>query len=119
MRLRQDRCAEIASSLTFTTLLSIVPIIMITLTMFTAFPVFEDFSNEIKNFLLKNMMPDKAGSIITRYMQQFAESAAKLTTVGIILLASTALLMMMTIDKAFNTIWRVTRPRPLLKRLVV
>jgi len=119
MRLKQDRCAQIASSLTFTTLLSIVPIIMIALTMFSAFPVFQDFSNQIKEFLLNNLMPDKAGSVITRYMQQFAESAAKLTTVGIVLLASTALLMMLTIDRAFNTIWRVSRPRPLIKRLVV
>jgi len=118
-RFNQDRCAQIAASLTFTTLLSIVPLITIALTMFSAFPVFEDFSIEIKTFLLNNLMPDKAGSVITRYMQQFAESAAKLTAVGIALLASTAMLMMLTIDKAFNTIWRVSRPRPLLKRLVI
>lgn len=29
------------------------------------------------------------------------------------------MLMMLTIDTAFNVIWRVTRPRPLAKRLVV
>lgn len=118
-RFNQERCAQIAASLTFTTLLSIVPLITIALTMFSAFPVFQDFSNEIKSFLLNNMMPDKAGTVITRYMQQFAESAARLTTVGIVLLAGTAMLMMLTIDKAFNTIWRVSRPRPLLKRLVI
>ncbi len=117
-RFREDRCAQIASSLTFTTLLSIVPLIMIALTMFSAFPVFQDFSSEIRSFLLNNLMPEKGGSVITRYMQQFAESAARLTTVGIVLLASTAMLMMLTIDKAFNTIWRVKRPRPLIKRLV-
>jgi len=119
MRFNQDRCAQIAASLTFTTLLSIVPMIMIAVTVFSAFPVFEEFSLEIKTFLLNNMMPDKAGGIITRYMQQFAESASRLTTVGIALLASTAMLMMLTIDKAFNTIWRVSRPRPLIKRLIV
>ena len=118
-RLREDRCAQVASSLTFTTLLAIVPIIMIALTVFSAFPVFQDFSNEIKNFLLNNLMPDKAGNVISRYVQQFAESATKLTTVGIVLLASTALMMMLTIDRAFNSIWRVSRPRPLLKRLIV
>ncbi|MBI5430762.1 MAG: YihY family inner membrane protein [Nitrosomonadales bacterium] len=118
-RFNQDRCAQIAASLTFTTLLSIVPLITIALTMFSAFPVFQDFSNEIKTFLLNNMMPDKAGSVITRYMQQFAESATRLTTVGIVLLAATAMLMMLTIDKAFNTIWRVSHPRPLFKRLIV
>ena len=118
-RFNQDRCAQIAASLTFTTLLSIVPMLMIALTVFSAFPVFQDFSGEIRAFLLNNLMPDKAGGVITRYVQQFAESATKLTTVGIVLLAATAMLMMLTIDKAFNSIWRVSRPRPLLKRLII
>lgn len=119
MRFREDRCEQIAASLTFTTLLSIVPLITIALTMFSAFPVFDDFSNEIKAFLLDNLMPDKAGSVITRYMQQFAESATRLTAVGIVFLTVTAMLMMLTIEQAFNVIWRATRPRPLIKRLVV
>lgn len=119
MRFGQDRCAQIASSLTFTTLLSIVPLLTIALTMFSAFPVFQDFSNEIKTFLLDNLMPDKAGSVITKYVQQFAESATKLTAAGIVFLTVTAMLMMLTIDKAFNVIWRVSRPRPLVKRLVI
>lgn len=119
MRFNQDRCAQIASSLTFTTLLSIVPLITIALTMFSVFPGFESFSTEIKTFLLNNLMPDKAGNVITRYMQQFAESATRLTTAGIAVLTLTAMMMMLTIEKAFNSIWRVTRQRPLLKRLVV
>jgi len=118
-RFDQDRCLQIAASLTFTTLLSLVPLITIALTMFSAFPVFDDFSNQIKAYLLNNLMPDKAGKIITQYMQQFAESATRLTAVGIVFLGITAMSMMLTIDHAFNAIWRVTRTRPLLKRLVV
>jgi membrane protein len=118
-RFRQDRCAEMAASLTFTTLLSLVPLITIALTLFSAFPVFVDFSEEIKKFLLANMMPETGGKMISRYMEQFAESAAKLTTVGIISLALTAMLMMLTIEDAFNTIWRVSRPRTLVQRVLV
>lgn len=119
MRFNQDRCIQIAASLTFTTLLSLVPLITIALTLFSAFPVFEDFSVQIKIYLLNNLMPEMAGKIITEYMQQFVDSAARLTAVGIGFLAVTAIMMMLTIDQAFNTIWRVARPRPLLKRLVV
>ena len=43
-RFRQDRCAQMASSLTYTTLLSLVPLITIALTLFSAFPVFDEFS---------------------------------------------------------------------------
>ena len=119
MRFHQDRCIQIAASLTFTTLLSLVPLITIAVAMFSVFPVFEDFSSQIKVYLINNLMPDMAGKIITQYMRQFTESAMRLTAVGIALLAVTAMLMMLTIDHAFNTIWRVSRPRPLLKRLVI
>lgn len=117
-RFAQDRCAQTAASLTFTTLLSLVPIITIALTVFSAFPVFDDFSTQIKAYLLKNLMPDNAGIIITQYMQQFADSATRLTAVGIGALAVTAMSMMLTIDKAFNVIWQVKQPRSLIKRLV-
>ena len=118
-RFNQDRCMQIAASLTFTTLLSLVPLVTIALTMFSAFPVFDDFSIQIKTYLLNNLMPNMAGKIITKYMQQFTESAMHLTTVGILFLAVTAMMMMLTIDHAFNTIWGVTRQRPLIKRLVI
>jgi membrane protein len=117
-RFVQDRCAQTAASLTFTTLLALVPMVTIALTVFSAFPVFEDFSAQIKIYLLNNLMPENAGVIITQYMQQFADSAARLTAVGIVMLTVTAMMMLMTIDKAFNVIWQVTRPRPLVKRLV-
>jgi membrane protein len=118
-RFQQDRCAQIAASLTFTTLLSLVPLATIALTLFSAFPVFEDYSSQIKGFLLNNLMPDLASKVITQYMQQFTESAMRLTAVGIGLLAVTAMLLLLTIEQAFNAIWRVDRPRPLFKRLVI
>jgi membrane protein len=113
-----DRCMQMASSLTFTTLLSLVPLITIALTVFSAFPVFADYSAQIKIFLLSNMMPETGGRLITGYMEQFAESAGKLTAVGIVLLGVTAMLLMQTIDNALNTIWRVTRPRTLVLRIL-
>lgn len=117
-RFMRDRCTQIASSLTFTTLLSLVPLITIALTVFAAFPVFADYSTQVKGFLLSNMMPETGGKLITHYMEQFAQSAGKLTAVGIIFLGVTAMLLMMTIDNAFNTIWRVSRPRTLLLRIL-
>ena len=118
-RFRQDRCTQIAASLTFTILLSLVPLITIALTLLSAFPVFEEFSGQIKHFLLSNMMPETGDKMISHYMEQFAGSAAKLTAVGIMFLALTAMLMMLTIEDAFNTIWRVSRPRPLVQRVLI
>lgn len=110
---------QIAASLTFTTLLSLVPLIAIALSLLSAFPVFEDFSARFKAYLLANLVPDVAGKIITHHMRQFVESAARLTAVGIGFLAVTAMTMMLTIEHAFNTIWRIARPRPLFRRLII
>ena len=93
VRLREDRCTQMAASLTFTTLLSVVPLITIALTLFSAFPVFSEYSIQIKEFILTNMVPETGGRIITNYMEQFAESASRLTAVGIVFLAVTAMLM--------------------------
>jgi membrane protein len=119
VRLEEDRCTQMAASLTFTTLLSVVPLITIALTLFSAFPVFNDYSSHIRSFVLSNMAPETGGRIISHYMEQFAESASRLTAVGIVFLAVTAMMLMLTIDNAFNMIWRVSRPRSLLQRVLV
>lgn len=118
-RFKQDRCADMASSLTFTTLLSLVPLITIVLTFFSAFPQFSSFSDHAKNIILENMLPETGGKIISSYMEQFAENAARLTAVGIGFLAVTAMLMIYSIDNAFNTIWRVSRQRTVVQRVLV
>lgn len=118
-RFGEDRCVQVAGSLTFTTLLALVPLVAIAVTLIAAFPVFEQWSNEIKIFILLNFVPEAGGRIITGYMQQFADNATRLTAVGILFLVVTALLLMVTIERVFNVIWRVRRERPVLNRLVI
>src|SRR5487761_2555907 len=83
-KFKHDKCTQMAASLTFDTLLSLVPLITIALTLFSAFPVFADFSTQIKHFLLSNMLPESGGKMISAYVEQFAESASKLTAAGLI-----------------------------------
>ncbi|HXZ96727.1 MAG TPA: YihY family inner membrane protein [Burkholderiales bacterium] len=118
-RFKQDRCLQAAGSLTFTTLLSLVPLITVALAVFAAFPVFADFSAELRSFIWSNLVPEAAGKVVSVYLTQFTEHAARLTALGIIFLGVTALMLMLTIDRTLNTIWRVTRPRPLLNRLLI
>ena len=114
----EDRCIQIAASLTFTTLLSIVPLITVVLTLISAFPVFGQMSEALQRFLLERLVPESAGAIAT-YAAQFTASAAKLTVVGVGFLAVTAIMLLTTIERAFNQIWRVSRPRSLFQRLLI
>jgi len=118
-RVREDRLAQVSGSLTFTTLLALVPLLTVTLTLFTAFPVFAGFAGVIRAFILENLIPAASGRVITVYMEQFAENAGKLTTAGLAILGVAAVMMMLTIDRTFNTVWRVPKPRPLVSRLLI
>ena len=118
-RFKEERCFQLCGSLTFTTLLALVPLITIMLTVVTAFPVFDDIVETLRSFVTSNLVPEASSNLITVYMQQFSDNAARLTALGIVLLAVTSIMLMLTIDRAFNTIWRVKRPRPLIQRVLI
>jgi membrane protein len=118
-RFKQERCIDMASSLTFTTLLSLVPLITIMLTFFSAFPQFSNFGGHIRSLILDNMLPETGDMIISQYMEQFAGNAAKMTALGLAFLAVTAMMMIYSIDNAFNKIWRISRQRTVIQRVLV
>ena len=118
-RFSEGRCTEAAASLTFTTLLSLVPLVTIALSVIAAFPVFADMSAQFKAFMLANLVPTSAAKVISVYMVQFSENAARLTALGFVFLALAAFVLMHTINAAFNDIWHVSKRRPLLRRLVI
>ena len=118
-RFKEERCFQLCGSLTFTTMLALVPLVTIMATVMTAFPVFDNVVETLRAYVASNLVPAGSSKLVTVYMQQFAENAARLTALGIVLLAVTAIMLMLTIDRAFNTIWRVKRPRSLIQRVLI
>ncbi len=115
----EDRIPQVAGSLTFTTILALVPLATVAFALFTAFPIFASFQTSLQGFLAAHLMPDQISSQIFRYLNQFAAKAKGLTTVGMIVLFVTAVMTMMTVESAFNVIWRVSKPRPFAQRVLV
>src|ERR1700675_4942453 len=103
-RFREDRCSQVAASLTYTTLLALVPTVTIALILISAFPIFERFMQAVKAFIIANLVPASAAKIVTDYTGEFSANAAGLTALGIVLLAVTAFMLMFTIGDAFNVI---------------
>jgi len=118
VRFRQDRCFRVASALSFTTLLALVPLVTVIFSMLSLFPVFEYWSGSLEAFLFENFVP-AAGDTVKTYLHQFSDKAGKLTAVGLIILLAGSLLLLATIEDAFNDIWRVHRGRVLFQRLLV
>lgn len=118
-RAGEEKLLQVASSLTFTTVLAIVPMLAVVLSLFTAFPVFQEFRVALEDFLTNSLMPPSVSDNIMDYLNQFARQASRLTAIGGAFLLVTSLLLIMTIDKAFNDIWHVSRQRPLRQRALV
>lgn len=118
-RADEQKLLQVASSLTFTTVLAIVPMLAVVLSLFTAFPVFQEFRVALEDFLANSLMPPSVSDNIMDYLNQFARQATRLTAIGGAFLIVTSLLLIMTIDKTFNDIWQVTRQRPLPQRALV
>jgi len=116
-RARQERLAQVAGSLTFTTVLSMVPFLTVAFALFTRFPMFRRFEGAIEEHLLKSLLPADMSRTVLRYLHQFADNASGLTLVGTGFLLVTAVAMLLTIENALNQIWDVKKPRPFVRRV--
>ena len=119
VRFREERCAQAAASLAFTTLLALVPLLTVALVLLSQFDLFSGLGMALRNFLLANLLPEKAGNVITAYALQFTKKTGRLTALGTGMLVLTALLLMLSIDRVFGQIWRVKQPRPVFRRILV
>ena len=119
-RFHEDRGAQLAGSLTFTTLLSIVPLLTVALATAMAFPVFDEAISTLQLFLFENFLPDADGlEKLTEQLLSLSEQSARLTAIGLGFLLVTAVMLMLTMDDALNRIFRVRRRRPLGQRLIM
>lgn len=102
----EDECQQKAASLTYTTLLAIVPVLTVVLVIFSSVPALEGVRDQMQAAIYNNVMPS-SGAQISGYIQNFAEKSSNLGIVGVIGLFVTAILTLITIEHAFNKIWRV------------
>ena len=118
-RFQQDRLGLNASSLTYTTVLALVPFFAVVLSVFTAFPAFGHMQGALQQWLVTSLVPAGIADNLMGYLTQFAGKASQLGLLGLVGLAVTAVSLMLTIDTTLNQIWRVQRPRPLSQRILV
>ncbi|HKQ30564.1 MAG TPA: virulence factor BrkB family protein [Burkholderiales bacterium] len=115
-RFGRDRCSRVAGALAFTTVLAVVPLTAVGFAVLSIFPVFEKWMITVQQFIYGNFVP-AASDVVSRYLQQFAANAGRLTVLGSLFLLVTAVMLIDTIEQAFNDIWHVRRKRKLLRRM--
>ncbi|WP_131777345.1 YihY family inner membrane protein [Legionella impletisoli] len=105
-----DDCTYRASALTFTSLLAVVPLMSVGFAILSMFPVFEHLRDPIQDFIFENFVP-ATGKAVQDYLQMFTKQVSKLSILGVVFLVISALLVMYTIERSMNKIWRVSSAR--------
>lgn len=117
-RFLEDRCFTVAASLSYMTLIALVPLTAVSFAMLAAFPVFDDARQQLQHFVFAYFVPD-AIETVQEHLTAFADRARDVTAVGVVGLTVTAMLLFNTVESALNDIFRVTRSRPLISKFIV
>ena len=108
-RFRDARLGVSASSLTFTTVLALVPLFAVGLAVFAAFPLFGQFQDNIQRWLIESLVPESIARQVLNYLTQFSRKASRLGSVGLVALLMSAVFLMVTIERTLGQIWGLQR----------
>lgn len=116
-RAREERLPQAAGALTFTTILSIVPLLAVSFALMERMPLLRRLEEALQEHLLKSLLPADISRTVLKHLGQFAANVDHLSGVGVLAVVGSALALLLTVENALNRIWLVKKNRPILKRL--
>ena len=116
---REERLPQAAGGLTFTMVMSMVPLLAVSFALFARIPALRAAGDAIREHLLRGLLPDGIARTVLKHLAQFAGNAGGLTQLGFALLLVSALALLMSVENTLNRIWQVKKPRPVLRRLAL
>lgn len=113
-----DDCKDTAAALTYQTLFALVPLLTLFFILIAAVPASRGLESRIEDYIFANFIPETS-TLVQQYLHDFVDQARNLTAVGFLFLAGSSYLMLSTIERAFNEIWRVEEVRKGLQRFLL
>lgn len=101
-----DRLGYYASSLSWNTIFSIIPLLVILLYVFTTLPLFQEMYDNVQKLIFANLMPTQSEEIMT-YINTFIENSDKLGMVGVFYVTFAAILFFKNYDYIVNDIFEL------------
>jgi len=132
--LGKNRAGQQAAALSYYTMFGIVPLAVVMLMVFQFFPAYQDAGQKIKDTvytqlnLSKIEYPDPANpganikltdnldAIVAKVFAGFNQG--RIAIIGAVIIIFAALLLLLTIEAAFDRIWGVSRGRSIVHRIV-
>ncbi|AYQ28674.1 MULTISPECIES: YhjD/YihY/BrkB family envelope integrity protein [unclassified Polaromonas] len=116
---REERLAQAAGGLTFTMVMSMVPMLAVSFALFSRTPALHATGDAIREHLLRGLLPAGIAKTVLKHLAQFAGNANGLTLVGFAVLMVSALTLLLSMENTLNRIWQVKKSRPVLRRLAL
>jgi len=113
----RDRSIVLASSLAYTTAISLVPLLSVVTAVLALFGAFDE-SNQSLVFYLEPVFPSAASEAAVRLSQFAQTSAASVGGISAIVFMVIAIVLFMDIERTFNTIWHARNDRPIFRKVL-
>ena len=120
-QLMNHKCLQQASSLAFTTVLSLVPLLAVAFFLLNAFDAFQGADSDLIAYIKENFLPEYQAEEISNTIKDFTENV-NISRVGLIAFFPLLLISMLlfnAIETTFNDIWRVKTSRPIFYKFAV
>jgi len=117
-RLSNVGLARTVAALSFTTVLSLVPLFTVAFVYVARYPLFQEWLDALERFLVRHMLPGSS-SAVRAYLAEFTAKSGTLQGIGIVFVVIAAVLLVATIESEINAIWGVREPRSFIRRIFV
>jgi membrane protein len=117
-RLQATQFLRIAGSLSFTTLLGLVPLFTVAFAYVAPYSMFEHWREALEPVLLKFLLPGSSVSA-RQYLAEFTAKTAGLKGIGTALVVLTAVLLIAEVEREINAIWGIYEARSLPRRIII
>ena len=101
---KRDKCLIRASSLSYTSLLALVPLTALSFSLFTAFHTFSGVKESIQKSIINLLVPTSQDQFMI-YIDQFLDNSKTMGIIGLLLFAVTSIMLLNRISESFNSIW--------------
>jgi len=101
-----DKIGHYASSLSWSTLFSIIPLLVIMLWVFTTLPLFDSVYQKIETLIFSNLLPTDSKEVMN-YINTFMKNSYKLGYVGAFYVTFAAIMFFKNYDYIVNDIFNV------------
>ncbi|MBI3889909.1 MAG: YihY family inner membrane protein [Candidatus Wallbacteria bacterium] len=116
----RDRCYQMASALTFSSLLAVVPVTAVTFAIFNAFGTFSSIRDSVQEFLLKQLTPTRdLSQNLNHYLTQFTANTYQVTFLSVISLFVTAVTLFLTVEYSLGHIWIERNRRSFVRNVTI